>query len=775
MSLLNPGLFLAGILAVSIPIIIHLLFRQRRRPVPWAAMRFLLEAYRKQKRRLKLEHLILLVVRCLILACLAGALGRPLLDALGALGPTGRDVYLLIDNGAAAGLRDAAGDTALDAHKSAARAMLEELGPGDRVGLITLGGPAESVVLPASSDFGAVRRLIEDLELTDAPTDLDGAFAALAAQLEADTSDDAAQRPAVAAVISELRTGSGDPNTPLPQTLAGIDRLSILAEAPTDRLAGNVKVVGLDPLRSVVLTGAGRATEDVSVRVRLERSGTSVSESGTTTVRVRATNGTAGGATDGGTRATVRWSPGQSEASITLSVTLDRASDSGNAASVLIAEIDRDRLESDNAFRRLVRVTDALEVGVAGTRRFSGGATIDKLAAADWLRLALTPTDTTPVRVTDLEPGGLDAATLATLDALALPQPDLVPAESWPLVRDFVDAGGMLLVTPPAETAVHLWTDDFTQAMGLGWDFAREASGDTDTVVRSIEAGPGAGALSGGAGVLALLADELEQLLRPVGVFRHLPVTVGGTAGGTTILALDDGSPWLVAVTPGARGSTPATATDETRAQDVDNSAMGGGLVLYIASAPTLFWTDLPATPLMVPLVQELVKQGVGTTSSRTTRVAGNRVALPPGADGLAPADLAGRTLRADVDSRGKPGALVRLAGIYRTLDQGGLQAELVAVNTPSEATDVGLNDPERVLAWLGGTFGPAGTVDSERVSFFDAEAPGAGLAAGRTGSPFALPLLIAALLLALVETGLARWFAHAWREEGPAGKGALA
>src|SRR3954447_12886156 len=53
--------------AVSVPIIIHLLNRRRFRVVQWAAMRFLLAAQRKNARRMRLEQLILLACRCLVL------------------------------------------------------------------------------------------------------------------------------------------------------------------------------------------------------------------------------------------------------------------------------------------------------------------------------------------------------------------------------------------------------------------------------------------------------------------------------------------------------------------------------------------------------------------------------------------------------------------------------------------------------------------------------------------------------------------------------------
>src|SRR5215831_8971762 len=60
--------------AASIPIIIHLLNRNRYRIVPWAAMRFLLAAQRKNTRRMRLEQLILLAVRVLMVVLLVLAM-----------------------------------------------------------------------------------------------------------------------------------------------------------------------------------------------------------------------------------------------------------------------------------------------------------------------------------------------------------------------------------------------------------------------------------------------------------------------------------------------------------------------------------------------------------------------------------------------------------------------------------------------------------------------------------------------------------------------------
>ena len=60
-------LLLWGTAAVMVPVLIHLLLRQRPRPRPWAAMRWLQAAMQRAQRRYKLTNLLLLLLRCLII------------------------------------------------------------------------------------------------------------------------------------------------------------------------------------------------------------------------------------------------------------------------------------------------------------------------------------------------------------------------------------------------------------------------------------------------------------------------------------------------------------------------------------------------------------------------------------------------------------------------------------------------------------------------------------------------------------------------------------
>ena len=78
MSFLVPSLLL-GVLAAAIPVVIHLLHRQRTTPVPWGAMQFLLESPLRFKRRRKVDNWILLLARMALLGLLGFLLARPLM------------------------------------------------------------------------------------------------------------------------------------------------------------------------------------------------------------------------------------------------------------------------------------------------------------------------------------------------------------------------------------------------------------------------------------------------------------------------------------------------------------------------------------------------------------------------------------------------------------------------------------------------------------------------------------------------------------------------
>src|SRR5215510_12718978 len=63
-----PAAMAFGVTGVSVPVIIHLINRMRFRRIRRAAMEFLLKAQKRNRRRLIIEQLILLALRCILVA-----------------------------------------------------------------------------------------------------------------------------------------------------------------------------------------------------------------------------------------------------------------------------------------------------------------------------------------------------------------------------------------------------------------------------------------------------------------------------------------------------------------------------------------------------------------------------------------------------------------------------------------------------------------------------------------------------------------------------------
>jgi hypothetical protein len=136
-TLLAP-IMLLGLLGLSLPVIAHLLGREPPRTIRFAAMRFLPQTERSVTHRRTVRDVPLLLVRLLLLALLVLAMARPaMLDRTGvAMVAEPHDAVILLDGSRSMGLR--VGDRTLAEHASLrARALLESLPPGSRVGLVT--------------------------------------------------------------------------------------------------------------------------------------------------------------------------------------------------------------------------------------------------------------------------------------------------------------------------------------------------------------------------------------------------------------------------------------------------------------------------------------------------------------------------------------------------------------------------------------------------------------------------------------------------------------
>ena len=84
MSFVFPALLATTILA-GIPVLLHLILRQKPKSLPFPAFRFLVVRHQTNQRKLQLRHWLLLALRILLIALLIAAIARPRLlqDNLG--------------------------------------------------------------------------------------------------------------------------------------------------------------------------------------------------------------------------------------------------------------------------------------------------------------------------------------------------------------------------------------------------------------------------------------------------------------------------------------------------------------------------------------------------------------------------------------------------------------------------------------------------------------------------------------------------------------------
>jgi hypothetical protein len=109
LSFLNP-LYLFGLAAAAIPILIHLFTRKRPREVPFSSLEFLTEVNRSEIRRIRVKQLLLLLLRTLAVIALALAMSRPVVKAsAGARGGAATTIVALVDRSGSMGARTAAG------------------------------------------------------------------------------------------------------------------------------------------------------------------------------------------------------------------------------------------------------------------------------------------------------------------------------------------------------------------------------------------------------------------------------------------------------------------------------------------------------------------------------------------------------------------------------------------------------------------------------------------------------------------------------------------
>ncbi len=166
MGFLAPA-FIAGLAALAVPVLIHLIHRERKVVVEFPSLMFLHKIPYQSVRRQKLRRLLLLALRCLALALLVMAFARPFVRKAVAPGPAiagARERVILLDQSYSMGYGNHWTRAVAAAH-----AAVRDLGPADRATVVLFARDPTAVTEP-TSDHGRLDRAIDDARVTSLGT-----------------------------------------------------------------------------------------------------------------------------------------------------------------------------------------------------------------------------------------------------------------------------------------------------------------------------------------------------------------------------------------------------------------------------------------------------------------------------------------------------------------------------------------------------------------------------------------------------------------------------
>lgn len=166
MIFLNPAVLL-GLLAASIPILIHLLNLRKLKKIEFSTLTFLKELQKNKIRKVKLKQWLLLALRVLIVLFLVFAFARPTLEGVAIGGTTSAaktTALFILDDTFSMSVVDQNGSYFNQA-KQSIKNMLKNFQEGDEIGLILISDNSiEEVNL--TSDFSEFERRLESITLS---------------------------------------------------------------------------------------------------------------------------------------------------------------------------------------------------------------------------------------------------------------------------------------------------------------------------------------------------------------------------------------------------------------------------------------------------------------------------------------------------------------------------------------------------------------------------------------------------------------------------------
>ena len=565
MNFLNLAL-LGGVAALAIPIIIHLFHKSRFQIVKWGAMHLLEAVIRTNQRRIRIEQIILLIIRAAIPAILALCMARPVWKgAQKLLGESRTSTVILLDNSYSMAASRAGVSNFSIARDEAGR-MLNELKRGSDAQVVLMGEGGAALLDEPTYDLA---RLTQALKQTDAgfgaatiPAALDFAAGVFGQMHEA-------RRNLI--VLTDFQRISFEA-TEDAQVSQMLDRLKKLPVPPEitffdvgSEVKDNVAIESLDFSRLMVGVG-----QKIQIRANLRNFGDAPYQD--LRVYFKA---------DGKERSMsqIRLGPHE-KGQVLFSHIFDTA-----GSHVVEVVADADALTADNSFLASIPVRDKVPVLLV-----NGDPSIEPLKGeTDFAEIALQPYNSAGrVALADLiatkmvRAENLDAAAITSSAVVVLANVRKLDDRQVKALEDFVKNGGGLLIFPGNRVDPN-WSNATLLKDGKG--------------LLPLAFGALAGDLKEGAPSVGIVAQRFEHPAldifndprngtvsdAAIKMWFRLKEPTTAIASAPTVLArLTSGDPFLV------------------------EKQFGDGRVIQCAVPIDADWSNIPMRPFYLPLLQRL-------------------------------------------------------------------------------------------------------------------------------------------------------------------------
>lgn len=599
-SFLNP-LFLSALTAALIPLALHLWQRQRIVIVPFSTVRFLKLAQKRYSNRMRLENILLWLLRTLILILLALAFAMPILRITSLrqiVGASRRDVAIVWDTSYS--MNYVSGQKKVwAASRETVAALIEGLSRGDRVCLFLANDDVTPLIEQPTTDLDMALAQVRALECGTTSSQLRPAILMALSALK-----ESGKRDKELYIVTDGQKLPWNSFSPLPASAPAPDQTNQIDQAGTTNTAvekaatpiWNAKAVDRDISIFAILLGVAAPENDAPINLKITPTLLMADTPGQIVVDLGHT----------GPEQTLAVSLAvDGEIISQRSVTMGK---DGNAPCAFALptltlgthtariETAPDGIPLDNVFYFLMRVHEKLPVLCVGTE-----------PDTFFLMRALNPSDTaTTIRAQRVDPANFNGERLAEYACVFLCNALPLTGQAMVTLEQYVQQGGVTVIFPgdraaPADYANWTCLPAMPKAvMDLGADTQRRTlslAKRGDTLFQGMKLPPG---------TYPSVAANRELQWDQLAGFSDVVIT------------MDQGAPFLL------------------------RRKVGKGYVFFFAVSADRRWSNLPLSPFFLPLIHQIVHYSAGEEQNAPFIWTGRNLAL---ADIMAPLPTAAELL----------------------------------------------------------------------------------------------------------------------------------